>query len=364
MKRAVTFISCALAAASLLAVMAIVLLEPQPLLDSAPPAEAAHQGGVIGLLALDLDPTGNTVTDSPSGAVEETTLGTIESCLEVTHPATFQVDVVVSDYPADTDSLVAYDTIVTFPAGLRLTDSVTGHITALGRTLISADPQSGSFFAPQLDEPNYGTGAPLDGPATHSVAVLDFAPLDADESIDGEENSDGHLLRYTFETTAAGPAELPLSLDSGSGFVLDDSAGLPIAKVQNGVIAVDRSCAGLTPPPGPTNVGMLTDDPQDQAPSASTPPAGAPSSGVGGASPAGEDGASPAGDDGAATGDDIVTPAAGGADQTAAEGGEDSDDGGVGTAGWIGIGIGAGAAALAALAAAAWVIRARGRSEA
>jgi hypothetical protein len=355
MKRTVTFISCALAAASLLALMAFALLEPQPLLDSAPPAEAAHQGGVIGLLALDLDPTGNTVTDSPSGAVEETTLGTIENCLEVTHPATFQVDVVVSDYPADTDSLVAYDIMLTFPAGLRLTDSVTGHIAVLGRTLISADPQSGPFFAPQVDEPNYGTGAPLGGPATHSVAVLDFAPQDANESTDGEENSDGHLIRYTFETTAAGPAELPLSLDSGSGFVVDDDASMPIAKVQNGVIAVDRSCAGLTPPPGPTNVGMLTDDPQDQTPSAGTPPAGAPSSGVGGESPA-DDQDTP-------TADDIVTPAAGGTDQTTAEGGEDSDDGGIGTAGWIGIVIGAGAAALAALAAAAWVIRARGRSE-
>jgi len=349
MKRAVTFISCALTAASLLAVMAFVLLAPQPLLDSAPPAEAAHQGGVIGLLALDLDPTGNTVTDSPSGAVEETTLGTIESCLEVTHPATFQVDVVVSDYPADTDSLVAYDIIVTFPAGLRLTDSVTGHIATLGRTLISADPQSGSFFAPQVDEPNYGTGAPLDGPASHSVAIIDFAPLDADESVDGEENSAGYLIRYTFETTATGPAELPLSLDSSSEFLLDDNAGLSIAKVQNGVIAVDRSCIGLTPPPGLTNVGMLTDDPQDQTSSASTPPADAPSSGVGGESP--DD------DQDTPTADDIVTPAAGGTDQTTAE------DGGIGTTGWIGIGIGAGAA-LAALAAAAWVIRARGRSEA
>jgi hypothetical protein len=359
MKRAVTFISCALAAASLLTVMTFVPLEPQPLLDSAPPAEAAHQGGVIGLLALDLDPTGNTVTDSPSGGVEETTLGTIESCLEVTHPATFQVDVVVSDYPADTDSLVAYDIMLTFPAGLRLTDSVTGHIAALGKTLISADPQSGSFFAPQVDEPNYGTGAPLGGPATHSVAIIDFAPLDADESIDGEENSDGHLARYTFETTATGPAELPLSLDSTSEFLLDDDGGMPIAKVQNGVIAVDRSCAGLTPPPGPTNVGTATEDPQDQTPSGDTPPAD-----DDGASPGDADGASPDDDQGTPTGDDIVTPAAGGTDQTTAEGGEDSDDGGIGTAGWIGIGIGAVAAALAALAAAAWVIRARGRSEA
>ena len=38
--------------------------------------EAAHEGGTIDLAALDMDTTGNTVNQFPSGNVEETTLGT------------------------------------------------------------------------------------------------------------------------------------------------------------------------------------------------------------------------------------------------------------------------------------------------
>jgi hypothetical protein len=196
----------------------------------------------INLAALDMDPTGNTVALVPSGNVEETTLGNVEECIEVTHPATFDVDFVVQGYPPTEHSLVGYDVSLTFPAGLQLTDSFTGDIAPgiLGRTLISGDPQSGSFVA-FVDLPNYG-GGPLVGPATHSASVVDFAPFSTDESIDGEENSDGFLVRYTFETTAAGPALLSLTLSTIPGFVIDDLGDVPITTVQGGVVAVDTSC--------------------------------------------------------------------------------------------------------------------------
>jgi len=192
----------ALVAASLLSAVLAVLIAvgPQVPLDGGQPAQAAHEGGTVDLVALDMNPTGNTIADTPSGDVEETTLGAVESCIQVTHPATFGVDVVVKGYPPDTDSLVAYDIRVTLPQGLRLTDSITGHIPQVERTLISADPQSVSLFALTLDPPNYGGGGPLTGPAKHSAVVIDLAKGDdQDESVDGEENSDGYLVRYSFQ---------------------------------------------------------------------------------------------------------------------------------------------------------------------
>jgi hypothetical protein len=194
-----------------------------------------------------MDPTGNTVAQFPSDNVEETTLGNVEECIEVTHPATFDVDFVVQGYPPTEHSLVGYDVSVTFPAGLQLIDSFTGDLTPgiLGRTLISGDPQSGPTFVSFVDLPNYnfGTQSSLVGPATHSAIVADFAPFHAtDEEIDGEENSDGFLVRYTFETTAAGPALLSLTLSTIPGFVFDDLGDVPIATVQGGAVAVDTSC--------------------------------------------------------------------------------------------------------------------------
>lgn len=330
-------------------------------------AQAAQQADIIDLLALDMNPTGNTVADPPSGNVEETSLGTIERCVEVNHPATFDFDAVVQGYPPDTHSLVAYDITLTLPAGLELTNSVSGDIAVLGRTLLSADPQSGPSFFAQVDAPNYGVGAPLAGPASYDAAVLDFGPgPTADESIDGEENSDGFLIRYSIQTTAAGPAELPLTLSTNSNFVSDDLGGLTITKVQNGIVAVGKSCAGLTPPPGPTDTGTTDNGTQDQTPgdgtpstsdsgTPTTPDNGLPSTGTDGTPSTDTDGTPSTGTDG--TPAPGTEGAAGGGDQTADM---DESDGGIGTAGWVAIGVGI-AAALAALAAAAWMIRARAR---
>jgi hypothetical protein len=366
MTRAIAFSFLALLATSALATMAALLAPgPRGISDWARPGEAAHEGGSIALLALDMNPAGNTIADAPPGNVEQTRLGAVESCLEVTHPATFDVDLVVSGYPTATDSLVAYDITLTFPAGLQLTNSVTGNVPALGRTLLSADPQSGPSFFPQIDEPNYGVGPPLAGPATHAAVALDFAQDDPDESVDGEENSDGFLIRYTFKTTAAGPASIPLTLGTTSNFVLDDAgseAPMPIAKVQNGVVAVGRSCAGIGPPPGPTGTGTPA---AAQTPSTGTPGAG---SGTPGAGDSGTPGAGDNGTPGTGSGTpgaDNGTPGADNGTPGAADGkGETGgSDGGIGTAGWIAIGVGAGAAVLAALTG-GWMIRARRRKQA
>ncbi len=209
------------------------------------PAEAAHEGGTIALAALDMDTTGNTVEQSPSGNVEKTALGTIEECIEVDHPATFDVDFVVQGYPPASDSLVGYDVSLTFPAGLQINAVFSGDVAPniLGRTLISGDPQSSPFFAVVEPPDQFGGGGPLVGPATHSAAVLDLADAD------GEENSDGFLVRYTFETTAAGPALLNLTLSSLSSLVIDNAGEVPITTVQEGRVAVDNpgGCALATP---------------------------------------------------------------------------------------------------------------------
>ena len=361
MTRAIAFSFLTLLAASAVSqAVALPVPGPRGVRDWAQPAEASHEGGPpIALLALDMNPAGNTVAD-PSGNIEQTTLGKVESCREVKHPATIDVDVIVSGYPPATDSLVGYDMTLTFPAGLQLTNSATGNVPALARTLLSADPQSGPSFFNEIDEPNYGVGDPLAGPATHAAVALDFAPDNPEESVDGEENSDGFLIRYTLKTTTAGPASIPITLGTTSNFILDDAgadAPMRITKVQNGVVAVGKSCTGVTPPPGPNPNGTPT---AGQTPSTGTP-----------TSPAGDNGTPGAGDNGTPSADN-GTPGAG-ADGTpsagtpgAANGNGNQDggsDGGIGTAGWIAIGVGAGAAVLAALTG-GWMIRARGRKQA
>ena len=238
---------------AVIAVLALVLgsqAAPNWLGGGGEPAQASHNSGVISLLALDMDATGNTIdapTDFDSDTTadtEQATLGSIEKCISVNHPATFDIDVVVSGFPA-TDPMTGYEVDVSFPSGLTLTNSITGDIPILARTLISADPQSGSF-SPTIDPTgtaNYGGGSDLVGPATFGAAVLDFSPLDlADEDIDGEEIIDGYLVRLTISTNANGPALLPMSLGTSAvSFVIDD-AGTINATLQDGTVAVDRAC--------------------------------------------------------------------------------------------------------------------------
>jgi hypothetical protein len=213
------------------------------------PAEAAPNA--IDLAALDMDTTGNTVAQVPSGNVEETALGTIEECIEVTHPETFDIDFVVQGYPPSAHSLVGYDVSVTFPAGLTLNNTFTGEVapSILGRTLISGDPQSGPFTS-FVDTPNINDTTARVGPDTHSASVLDFADADSNEDIDGEENSDGFLIRYTFETTGTATGLLDdLTLSSLSSLVIDDVGEVPITAIQDGRVAVDDpgACALATP---------------------------------------------------------------------------------------------------------------------
>ncbi len=242
---ATTLIAIAAALLSVSVAALVIQATGAPFGSGSQPAEAAHGGGTIALAALDMDPTGNTVAKVPSGNVEETTLGTFNNCISVTHPATFDIDFVLQGYPPASDSLVGYDVSVTFPAGLTLNNTLTGDQapSVLGRTLISGDPQSGSFFS-AVDPPNYGT-TPLAGPDTHSASVLDFAAADSDENVDGEENSDGFLVRYTFQTTPAATGLLDLTLSTNSSLVIDDIAEVPITLVLGGTVAVGEPCPVL-----------------------------------------------------------------------------------------------------------------------
>jgi hypothetical protein len=132
----------------------------------------------IDLAALDMDTTGNTVAQVPSGNVEETTLGAINSCVEVTHPEVFVIDFVLQGYPPASRSLVGFDVSLTFPAGLTLNNTFAGDVapSILGRTLVSGDPQSGPFTS-FVDTPNINNPTPRVGPDTHSASVLDRGEL-------------------------------------------------------------------------------------------------------------------------------------------------------------------------------------------
>lgn len=253
-------IGFAAALLSIASAAVVVLAVGSPFGWGSGPAEAA--ANAIDLAALDMvggDAAGNTVATTPPGDVEVTALGTIEDCVEVTHPATFTVDFVVQGYPPANNPLVAYDVTVDFPAGLQLTDTFSGDVapSVLGRTLLSGDPQSGSFFA-VVDTPNYGSGSPLVGPNSHSASIVDFAPASGDEAVDGEENSDGFLIRYTFATTGTATGLLSLTLSSNSFLVSDDVGQVPITAVQDGAVAVDTACG--TPPTAVNDSDTVLED--------------------------------------------------------------------------------------------------------
>lgn len=110
-----------------LVVVALATLGPRASMFSGGGDSAQAAADSIDLVALDMDPTGNTVAQNPSGNVEETTLGSVEDCVEVTHQAIFDVDFVVQGYPPTAYPLAAYDVQLTFPAGLQLIDTFSGH---------------------------------------------------------------------------------------------------------------------------------------------------------------------------------------------------------------------------------------------
>jgi hypothetical protein len=187
--------------------------------------------GSIGLLAVDMDITDNTIgssTDSDGDGTadtEATSLGSVEDCAQVASGDTIQVDIVVQDYPT-TDPLIGYDITLNYdPAVANVTGTAFETFTgALGssipelRTLISADPQSGPIF--EVDEEGESISLP-DTDGQFAMAVLDLAPgPDPDEDVDGEEVSDGVLARI--QLTAVGAGQTTLSLTTTSAFVLDD----------------------------------------------------------------------------------------------------------------------------------------------
>jgi hypothetical protein len=201
--------------------------------------------------------------------------GSTQSCIAVTHPASFPVDLVVRGYPDSPntgirDSLVGYDVVVTAGApGLTVTEEQDGSITILGgvfRTLVSADPQSASLFVATADVPPKA----LDLGYNKVVVDLGGPTNDADENLDGEENSDGYLMRLTLDTSVAGPIAIPLTLTTATSFVLDadgevtvgaNNPGLVVIGDINGDTAVNATdCVGSPPTADPKPGESTTED--------------------------------------------------------------------------------------------------------
>ncbi len=242
--------------------------------------EAAASPGSVSLLAVDMDITGNSIdaaTDSDADTTldtEATSVGTIEDCAQIATDGTTQVDIVVTGYPAD-DPLVAYDVTLNYdPAVVNVTGTALdtfygdlgGSLPTL-RTLISADPQSGPFFA--VDE----NGDPITLPDTDgafSIQNLDLAPLDPDEDVDGEEVSDGFLARI--QLTGVGAGQTTLSLTTSTFFVISDGGQVPVDTINWGFLSVDGACVpGAQPTPTPTPTPTTTPTPTPTPTSTSTP---------------------------------------------------------------------------------------------
>src|SRR3989304_4273201 len=200
------------------ALRAVVAAATLVALDINSMTRASHTPGAISLLAIDMNTAGNTVdapTDSTGNTTadqEETSLGTIENCPQITGPGTLDTDGVGADWPANGDQLIGYDLILNFnPAVVRVTATNLGIAPGfLPLTLLSADPQtgaSGSYGVVESSKPN-ATGA-------HSMGVIDLGGPYGDAvgsggngnlGIDGvEEETDGEEASPGFQAPLPPP---------------------------------------------------------------------------------------------------------------------------------------------------------------
>ena len=314
--------------------------------------------GSIGLLAVDMDITGNSIgsaSDSDGDGTadtEATHLGSVEDCAQIASGGTIQVDIVVRGYPS-TDPLVGYDITLTYdPAVVNVTGTFSDTFTgALGgaipqvRTLISGDPQSGPIF--EVNEKGQSISLP-DTDGQFSMAVLDLAKgPDPDENVDGEEVSDGFLARV--KLTTVGTGQTTLGLTTNSEFVLDDEGPIGIDALNFGFLSVGKACVPgpqPTPPPAPAS-GSPT------APGTETPAPGTPGAEPTDGTPSPGDGTADMETPGAST------PGPGTPAEGEAPGAEEANGDGLGAGAWAGIGIAIAAAVLAASGTGWFVLRRR-----
>ena len=229
-------------------------------------AQASHSPGSISVLAIDMDTTGNTIdaaTDSTGNTTadqEQTSLGTLENCGQITGTGTLNIDIVVTDWPANGDQLIGYDITLNYdPAVVKVASANLGIAPGiLPVTLISADPQSGGFgsYAAISD-----TTPDTDG--AFATAVIDLAGLYGDsgtsggndnlvidgneEDVDGGEVSPGFLARITLQGVAAGQSVLNLTTESN--YILTEQvlgSFVPVTTVQIADVSVDQACVPST----------------------------------------------------------------------------------------------------------------------
>jgi len=237
----------------------VLLLTPRPGVQASPPADS------VALLAIDADPTGNTI-DPPidsdndgTSDTEQTTLGTIDECISVDPGATIDIDVVVQGYPS-TNPLKGYLLALYYdPSAVKVKTALTGDTPETGRTLLSADPQSGPFRSFSLGDIG----------VAYFISVVDLAPLDSDEDIDGTETSDGFLARFTLDILAEGVTALTLGSSSS---IAGEQGTIPVAKMQGAQIAVGEPCPGHVTPTLPrTPAQGATPTPKPTPTSTATP---------------------------------------------------------------------------------------------
>ena len=201
---------------------------------------ASHSPGAISLLAIDMNTAGNTINapiDSTGNTTtdrEQTSLGTIQNCAQITGTGTLNLDIVVSGWPANGDQLIGYDIILNYdPTVVKVASANLGIAPGfLPLTLISADPQSGGFGT-------YGSlgDATPDADGAYTMAVIDLSGPYGDkvtnggngnlvidgteEEVDGEEVSPGFLARITLQGVA--PGQSALSLTTASNFIITNA---------------------------------------------------------------------------------------------------------------------------------------------
>ncbi|MDP2949212.1 MAG: hypothetical protein Q8P22_06715 [Chloroflexota bacterium] len=267
-----------LAAGALAAVLALVLGLWG---DSREPARA-DASLVVG---YDMNPAGNSCPGTGNTGGTDCTLGSVESCVEVTAGGNFDFDVFIDGLP-EGESLAGPDYYVGWFAGLALTingpePAGAGEWT-LGVNLIADD--AGSVFGLSGTSPVGNTVSP------HHAAVADLGVAETNPPF-----TKGVLHRFnaTVEaTTPAGvyglffdPDEDGNGPDEGGPVLMGNKAGDDMCTIygcelwdanrspQYGLVAVDTSCEGAvaTPVPSPTPSPTLSPTPSPTPAATPTP---------------------------------------------------------------------------------------------
>jgi hypothetical protein len=215
---------------------------PTPTFTAYPTPTVPAGGPDVGLLAVDMDTTGNLSSPCAGQGCQPGMLGTVQSCAEVDPGGSTQMDIVVDSIPNHETANGIGPNIQAFDMDLILDPSVV-QVSAVNNSIgmeYQATPHHGNLT---------NTEAPPDSdsnPGDFSMEEVDFGSVG--------ESGKGILIRLTLQGLTPGVSSLHLQYTplQGPPLIYDNTGGQGayyIGEVRDARIAVHPSTCADTPAP-------------------------------------------------------------------------------------------------------------------